>query len=269
MTIFRKLFASFLVLAALQLSACSKNEAYNPDGNAAASEEDMNASAEEMNVEENVENVSDINNQAATNAGQALPEFRIPAPQASAQMELPRSLLPAGEPSLEQVGNALRARLNAAGYDDIGVYRVTNGFALATGMERIAPDGRPFQGQGRWATDASGLASFSGPLSLGGMLESLLHADPGSYRVMVFVVTNRPVTNSAAPMKSDLARTLAVKGASGVPHRFSEAKFALDYRVTALIYEFNRTSVGKPAEFSRPSSRSAAAQLRLANILKG
>jgi hypothetical protein len=243
---------AILVFAALQLSACSSNESANNT----------------MNVDENLEDVSEVNNQTATRAGQALPEFRIPAPQASAQMVLPRALFAPGQPTLQQVAAALRERLGHAGYDQIGFYRVTNGFALATPMERIAPDGRRFDGTKGWAVDASGLASLSRPLTLAGMMDALLHADPGSYRVMVFVVTNRTVTNSAAPMKSDVARTLVSNGVADLPEGFAQAKFGPDYRVTVLIYEFSRTAVGKPAQFSRPSSRSAASQLRLAQILR-
>ena len=133
-------------------------------------------------------------------------------------------------------------------------------------MERIAPDGRPFEGAKRWEIDAAGLASLS-PFTLAGMMDALIHADPGSYRVTVYVVTNRTVTNTAAPMKSDIAKVLAVNGGAGLPEAFSQPRFGTDYHVTALIYEFSREAVGKPAEFSRPSHRSALSQLRLAKVL--
>lgn len=213
-------------------------------------------------------NASATMNEIATEAGQDLPQFKIPAPRASAQMVFARHELPSGPLNLEQVDDALRSRLTAAGYPDLGYYRVTNGFALATGMERVATDGRPFQGQKRWAIEASGLASLADSLSLSSLIHSLINADPGSYRMMVFVVTNRPVTNSGTDMKSDTAKVMVVNGASDLPQGFSQVPFGPDYRATALIYEFSRTAIGKPAEFSRPSSRPAADQLRLAKILK-
>lgn len=257
---------SVLLLSAASLGGCSvKSEEQS------ASPDEMEASAENAadNLEEAADNASESWNEAATEAGAALPEFKIPAPKASAQMALPRTMLPAGEPTLEQVGDALRARLGAAGYDELGYYRVTNGFALATRMERIAPDGRPFAGAKRWRLDASGLASFSGGLSLASLRDALVNADPGSYRTMVFVVTNRPVTSTGAAMKSDVAKELAAEGASDLPEGFGQARFTPQYRATALIYEFNRSAVGKPAEFSRPSAVSAGEQLRLAKIVKG
>jgi hypothetical protein len=262
----QKVLVAFLALTAGGLAGCgSKPEsAQDIDVNAVAMDDGaQNAS------DDSVQNASDTYNDLATEAGKPLPEFRIPAPRASAQMVLPRSLLPPGEPSLEEVDEALRSRLSAAGYEDVGYYRVTNGFALATQMERIAPDGRPFAGSKRWATEASALASLSGPLSLSSMINALLHADPGSYRTLVFVVTNKPVTSTAAAMSSDVAKELVVEGATDLPQAFAEARFRPDYRVTALIYEFSRTSVGKPAQFSRPSARPAAQQLRLAKILEG
>ena len=259
LSILRWLFTLALPFA---IAACSSqdmaNNTMNVDENVTM---DMNATADM--------NASDINNDIASEAGQGLPEFKIPAPRASAQMVLPRSILPAGSPNLELVGDRLRSQLAAAGYGNLGYYRVTNGFALATGMERVGPDGRPVQGAKRWATEATGLASLSSSFTLASLIRSLVNADPGSYRVMIFVVTNRPVTNSTADMKADTAKVLVVNGASDLPEGFSQARFGPDYRVTALIYEFNRTAVGKPAEFSRPSTRTAADQLRLAKILNG
>ena len=261
-----KLAMSVLLLAAASLGACSAN---NEQQRGAPDE--MEASAENAadNLEETADNASDSYNEAATEAGAGLPEFKIPAPKASTQMVLPRSILPPGEPTLEQVNDALNARLGAAGYNEVGYYRVTNGFALATRMERIDADGRPFAGAKRWQLNAPGLLSFSHGLSLASLRDALVNADPGSYRMMVFVVTNRPVTSTGTAMKSDVAKELVVEGATDLPEGFTQAPFTNQYRVTALIYEFNRGAVGKPAEFSRPSAVPAADQLRLSKILKG
>jgi len=257
MTKLKKLLATFLVLTATSLAGCeSKMES--------ASEPETNAVA----IDDSVPNAADTSNEIVTEAGQALPEFKLPAPRASTQMEMPGSMLPPAGSTLQEVNAALRSKLRTGGYDDVGYYRVTNGFALATQMERIAPDGRPFGGEKRWVTEASGLASLSSPLSLSSMMNALFNADPGSYRVMVFVVTNKPVTSSAAAMSSDVAKVMVAEGAPGLPHKFAQARFGPDYRVTALIYEFSRTAAGKPAQFSRPSTRSAAQQLRLAKILE-
>ncbi|HET6942843.1 MAG TPA: hypothetical protein VFH89_11840 [Sphingomicrobium sp.] len=261
MTRLQTFLAAFLVFTAASLGGCqAKMESGGADENAVA-----NMAA----TDEWAQNASDESNAAATEAGQPLPEFKIPAPRPSAQMVLPRALLPPGEPTLQQVDDALHTRLTAGGYDRVGYYRVTNGFALATQMERIASDGKPYTDAKRWATEASGLASASEGLSLASMMNALFHADPGSYRVLVFVVTNRPVTSTAAAMSSDVAKEMVVEGPADLPQGFAEARFGPDYRVTVLIYEFNRTSVGKPAQFSRPSIRSAAEQLRLAKVLEG
>jgi hypothetical protein len=261
MTRLRAFLAAFLVFTAASLGGCqAKMESSGTDENAVENTA--------MTDDVSAQNASDESNEAATEAGRPLPEFKIPAPRASAQMVLARTLLPPGEPTLRKIDDAIRARLAGAGYEDVGYYRVTNGFALATHMERIAPDGRPFTGPKRWTTEASGLASFSDGLSLASMMNALLHADPGSYRTLVFVVTNRPVTSTAAAMSSDVAKEMVVEGASSLPQGFDEARFGPDYRVTALIYEFSRTAVGKPAQFSRPSTRSAAQQLRLAGVME-
>ena len=250
-----------LLLISLLLTmaaACMKREAG----------QDMNTDHEDVTYKGNVAPPADINNALATNAGRGLPEFNLPAPRASAHMVLPRSFLPAGVPTLKQVDDELSSRLAAAGYEDLGYYRVPNGFAIATGMERVQPDGHPFAGAQRWDTNAAGLNKLA-DFSLAGLVSSLVNADPGSYRVMVFVVTNQPVISSGPAMESGTATNLSGGGSTSLPADFAKARFTAPYNATVLIYEFKRTSVGKPAKFSSPSTRTAADQLRLAGIMKG
>ena len=95
MTTLTKILACLLALASAELAACAKSE-----------RQGSSPTSEDVGY-----NASDINNQAATKAGESLPEFKIPAPQASAETVLPRSLFPSGQPTLKQVEEARRRRL--------------------------------------------------------------------------------------------------------------------------------------------------------------
>ena len=91
MNAMQRLIAALSLIAAA--AACSSNDnAHNT-----------------MSVDENLttNDVASVNDDVATEAGQNLPEFKLPAPRPSAQTTLPKSLLPAGSPTLEQVGDAL------------------------------------------------------------------------------------------------------------------------------------------------------------------
>lgn len=200
-------------------------------------------------------------------AGRGMPAFALPAPSPSARTGYPRELLPSDPPSLAAAAKALEGRLRAAGYEEMSFFRAPGGFALTTRMERIRTDGSPQPGAGRWAVDAAPLISFSGPVTLSALAGALFNADPGTYRILVFVVTDRPVTVTGGGMQSDVARRMIIEGVDDLPEDFEQVPFGLGHRITVLVYQFSRTSVGKPAEFSSPSQVPARRQLQLAGLL--
>ena len=167
------------------------------------------------------------------------------------------------------MARSLDRRLARAGYRDAAYFSATNGFALATRMERIRRDGSPYPGDARWNADATGLLSLAGPVTLRSLAAALRNADPGAYRVIVFVVTDAPVTANGTSLASERARRLVADGAGALPRSFDDVPYGPDHMVTALIYEFRRTAVGRPAEFSSPSAVPARLQLERSGLLEG
>lgn len=203
----------------------------------------------------------------ADEAGRPLPVFALPAPSPSAQAIYPLELPSTAPPSLGAAGRELERKLQAAGYDDLAYFASPGGFALATRMERVRRDGSPYSGPDRWATDPRGLLSLSGPVTLAAIAAALVSPDPGTYRIFVFVVTDRPVVASSGAMSSEAARQLVVRGAAALPGGFDAAPLTSGYRATALIYEFKRDAVGRPARTSSPSDLPARTQLRAAGLI--
>jgi hypothetical protein len=138
--------------------------------------------------------------------------------------------------------------LEAKDYYEYGFYCVPGGFALATRIERIREDRRSWPGDARWEAGKAPLLSLEDGFSLKRIVGALFHADPGRYRMIVFYVTDRPITPRTQGPGADYAG-LPRGGQSELPDSFSEVPFGPRYRVRAYIYEFRRASVSAPAEF--------------------
>lgn len=204
---------------------------------------------------------------SATAIAPGLPAFDLPPPRPSARAVLPRSVVLTKGPTLGNVADTLTEMLNKAGYADRGFYSTPDGFAIATQMERINPDGTPFSGPDRWRVAPTGLLSIDNGFSLVNLLNALVHADPGHYRVFVFLVTDVPVTGSPSGMPESEANALAGNGAASLPSEFRAITFGDGYNVTALVYEFDRASLGAAPNLSIPSALSGEDHLRGAGLL--
>ena len=89
----------------------------------------------------------------AASPGQA-PAFPWPPPRPSTRRVLPGHLVvgAAAQPTLGTVADRLQAALEQAGYVEYGYYRVPEGFAIATRLERIYPDGQSLPAPARRST---------------------------------------------------------------------------------------------------------------------
>jgi hypothetical protein len=203
-------------------------------------------------------------------SGAPLPEFRLPAPKPSARFAVPRAQLPATA-SLATVNQRLRKALNKGGYHEVSYFVVRDGFALATRMERIREDGRSWQVPAeRWQTGpVSLLPSDAGVLD---QLWSVLGGSPGPghagrYRVLVFLVTTASVQTTGQPLTGEGAQGLLDRGGQSLPASISNRPFGPDHEVTALIYEFQRPSVGAAMQILRPSNVLGQDHLQRGRIL--
>ena len=130
------------------------------------------------------------------------------------------------------VNSVLKTGLLQAGYTERSYYSVPNGFALVTRLERIERNGTP--SSNRWAIGPSKLERFS----LEAYLRALFTANPGHYRVIVFVVTDAPVTQSDQTLTRDEALKWLRSGAQSLPDEIAALPWNTQVTCTALIYEF-------------------------------
>ena len=113
--------------------------------------------------------------------------FPWPPPLASAETTIPRNWLPASAVTrLADVAEKIEHALGKAGYPRWSYSSVPNGFALVSQMEQIKSDGTPSPGPARWSTDMPRVIN----LTLLEFIKALANAQPGYYRVIVFIVTN-------------------------------------------------------------------------------
>src|SRR5262249_41670004 len=122
------------------------------------------------------------------------PLFPWPPPAASASYRIPEGIL-AGKQTFREVVSVLLTSLEAAGYVERSFFGAENGgIVLVTRLERINEDGTSTKGSRRWPSEqihprmtAGGVTEF---------LSGLFYAEPGYYRVIVFVIGGTPFTQS-------------------------------------------------------------------------
>lgn len=167
--------------------------------------------------------------------------------------------------TLGHVRTRLEDALDGAGYVERGFYCVRNGFALVTRLEQINPDTKaPLPSPRRWNTDPGGLASG---FSLQAILEALRRADAGRYRVLVFYVTDKPVTPTSAPPSTLFGQELIERASDELPAELESRPYTDRHRVRVLVYEFQRRSVGAAPTLTRPTLP-ALVHLQAAGILQ-
>jgi hypothetical protein len=133
----------------------------------------------------------------------------------------------------------LTAALAQNGYAEKSYFGVPGGFALATQLERIQASGVSMSVPARWAVAATGLGTR---FSLGDYLRALFTADPGYYRVIVFVVTPVPFAQSEKTVTAGEAEQWLRSGLNMLPQSIAQQPYASGVATTALIYEFERTA---------------------------
>ena len=192
--------------------------------------------------------------------------LRPPAPSA-APYTINANLFRQPGATLQDVADKLLNALEAKEYVEYGFYCVPGGFALATRIERIREDRRSWAGDARWEAGKAPLLSLEDGFSLKRIVGALFNADPGRYRMIVFYVTDRPITPRAVGPGADYAG-LPSGGESELTDSLAEAPFGPRYRVRAYVYEFRRPSVSAPAEFVK-QTLPAYTHLERAGLLAG
>ncbi len=161
-----------------------------------------------------------------------VPQFPWPPPRASASV-----VIPAGSAAgtLGDVEEQIRTALDGGGYVERSYFAAPGGFAMATRLERINPDGTPMQDPERWRVEAQPLASFS----LRAYLQALFAAPSGQYRIIVFVVSSEPFAQAGEVTRSEALAWLH-EGLNRLPDGIADSSYTDRHAVTALIYEFEQ-----------------------------
>ena len=174
-----------------------------------------------------------------------IPQFPWPPPEASARLVVPDRFFRQG-PRLfvRDVEEAIRSALEANGYVERSYFAVPDGFALVTRLESFYDDGSSKEGPERWVTDVGPLRSFS----LRAYLRALFLASAGHYRVIVFIVTPMPFSESEAKVSVDETTAWLNSGLNILPVSIGEREYSPNHVCTAMIYEFTQSEAHEATE---------------------
>lgn len=190
------------------------------------------------------------------------PEFPWPPPQASGIEVLPRDLLNvAAVTSLGDVNRRITAALDRNGYYESSYLAVPDGFALVTRLEQIESDGTPKMEPERWSIEAA-----TGSFTLAEYLRRLFLGTPGYYRVIVFVVTPHPFSQSAARLTPEQANSWLVGGFNRLPDEVASLSYTDAFASTALIYEFARPTANDEPSLTYPGALTGRVHLERSGI---
>ena len=171
--------------------------------------------------------------------------FPWPPPRASANYKLPQPLFQSAR-TLGDIEDQLLSALDRCGYFERSFYCVAPpgegiGFALAARMEQIDREAYPLPLPDRWSLDIKPLSSFS----LREIMQALFFKKPGYFRIVVFIVYDRPFRQSPRPLEQQAALDLVLEGSNKLSADIRRIPFSQGYSCTALIYEFEAPESGK------------------------
>ena len=167
-----------------------------------------------------------------------LPAFPWPPPRASTMMNIDDTALRVSGDgtTLGQVDDRLVQALDAAGYVEKSYFSVPDGFALVTRLEQIRPDGTPLDPPDRWSAETGPVREFD----LRAILRALFTANPGHFRILVFVATPHPFSQSDEEVARDQAMAWLNAGVNRLPDAVAQRPYTAAFRMTALVYEFEQ-----------------------------
>lgn len=201
-------------------------------------------------------------------ACRGVPRFPWRPARPSGWYAMPNLLFARPDATLATVANDLRAALESAGYEQPRFFCMNGGgLALVTRFERFREDGTPWPLPMRWNSAPTGLIEGE-EYTIVNIVKALVHAKPGRYRMIVFVVGPLPIVPSDRVMTRAEGDLLASRGALQLPWGFDAYPFRAPNAVTALVYEFARPTVSadpKPVSTIIPLRQ----QLLAAGVLRG
>ena len=188
-----------------------------------------------------------------------IPGFPWPIPKYSAHADIDLVKLPKQNHPLDTLGDVSKVfqdAFNQAGYAESSYYSVPGGFAIVSRLEAILEDGSP--AQARWPSGYT----LSPSWSLVDLIRYLFTAKVGYYRIIVFVITSRPIRTEIdhGPDPSDLAKKV-FGGADRLPTSVNGTKLTKEYHCRAFIYEFKLTESNSQPDLISPSPQDGKTHL--------
>ena len=197
--------------------------------------------------------------------GDKIPYFPWPPPKPSATEVVPYRLIlkSKDEPHfVRDIDTMICNELDKCGYSERSYYRVPEGFALATRLEQFNTDGTSKSLPDRWSPEVMPLRSFS----FSRYLSALLSANPGHYRIIVFVVTPTPFGHNGRSATRQEAMAWLDGGLNRLPEHVGKEAYTEEHVCTALIYEYQQAAKGTPAVQTMPGICTGAVHLKGAGI---
>ncbi|NSL86880.1 hypothetical protein ECE50_008565 [Chitinophaga sp. Mgbs1] len=175
----------------------------------------------------------------------SVPSFNWPPPPPSTQ-DVAGSQLFMNCTTLGSVNSKLQKSLNSLGYSENSYYSIPGGYALITRLERIREDSpEPYGLPDRWDINIK-----SNIRTIRDYLASLFTAKKGRFRVIVFAVTDTPVTSGGRSISRDEAMIWLRNGATTLPEEIAAKKFTAAHACSVLIYEFEKKENETPVFIS-------------------
>jgi hypothetical protein len=181
--------------------------------------------------------------------------FPWPPPEPSSRSQ-PLNFKAKNINTLADANGLLVNALSQANYSQFDYYYVPNGFALVTPLEQIQTDGTPKGDPPRWNVKAQ----LSEDFSFMNYLKALFMGEKGYYRIIVFVVTDKPFSF----IKSNTTFTIQnlPGGINGLPPELGEQPYTSNHKCTVLVYEFEKQNSGDATSFVKPGRYSVQTHLK-------
>lgn len=191
--------------------------------------------------------ITTIQSPPAITTAYTVPAFPFPPPRATARAALPNLQADRKRPvkTLHDIDEILTSALDRTGYGSRGYYACPGGFAIATRLEQIFPDGRSMSPPDRF--------SLSPPLPTVFSLDyfkGIFIPRQGYFRIIVFLATDQPFPESTnAPTEAEAVKW-PEQGTNILPPTIAAAPVRPYLTVTALVYEFRNSTAGNAAKFT-------------------
>jgi len=197
-------------------------------------------------------------------------EFPWPPPRSSAMKVIPDNFfrnVREVDIQLADVDTRINNALDASGYVERSYYAVPGGFALVTRLEKINSDGTPKLGADRWASEVGPLRLY--PFDVDAYIKALFTSNPGFFRIIVFIVTPHPFTQTDEIVNRQDAISWLHRGSNKLPYELGIQPYTYQYSCTVLIYEFEKIAGKQAASTVLPGKLSGKTHLEKSKLWLG